>query len=253
MDDIKELFTKTLNIVKECGELLKNVDREKEASIKFDGTIVTKYDFLMEKKLTEKLKKVANCNIFSEEHFFEQNMTEKDKTYYIIDPIDGTSNFNAGYDCFGIIVGFVKDDVTLFSIVHFPILNKTYTAIKGEGAYLNQKKIYVKKSTDKIIGFCIISPESLDNLQSIINNEGNIKLRSLSCTAAETCLIAEGISDFYFSKNKCSLWDLVGTKLIIEEAGGIMKYEKSEGKGKYNVIAGTKEGVKIIEDITKIV
>lgn len=249
----KDLFDKTLKIIKECGELLKDVNKEKESSLKFDGTIVTKYDLLMEEKITKELKEIADYEIFSEEHFFEQNMSEENKTYFIIDPIDGTSNFNAGYDCFGIIVAFVKDDSTLFSIVHFPLLDRTYIAKKGEGAYLNGKKIHVKDSTNEVIGFCIISKESLDNVQSIINSRYNIKLRSLCCTAAEVCLLAEGVFDFYFSKNKCSLWDLVGTKLIIEEAGGILKYEKSEGKGKYNVIAGTKEGVKIIEGITNIV
>jgi len=251
----KDLFNKTLKTIKECGLLLRNTSEEKEAAVKYDGTIVTKYDLLLEKTLTNELKKISDVDIFSEELFFEQNMNEENKTYFIIDPLDGTHNFNAGFDCFGIIVAYVENDIPVFSIVHFPTLDKTYTAIKGEGAYLNNKQIKVKNTInkDKAMGFCIVSEESLSDIQKIIKSDYNISLRSLACTAAEICLLAEGIFDFYFSKNQCSIWDLIGTKLIIEEAGGIMKYNNSEGKGKYNVLAGTKEGISLIESITKIV
>ena len=245
--NIQEMFDKTLRLVKKCGDILKNVDFEKEATVKKDGSLVTKYDLMLDKKLTEGLKEIANYPVFSEEH-----TEECGDTYFIIDPIDGTHNFNSGLEFFGIIVAFVQNKETQFSIVHLPLLDKTFTAIKGHGAYLNDKKrISVRKSTNKLVGSCDITIDTLDAIHNIINSGENIDLRSIYCTGLEVSYIANGCLDFLFLKNSGFEWDFIGPKLILEEAGGILKFVELSNGG-YSVIAGTKEAVEIIEKITKI-
>ena len=133
--------------VKECGEILKNADKNKQAVEKEDGSLVTRYDLLIDSILTKELKSICNIPVLSEEH--------KEKignTYFIIDPIDGTHNFNSGLEFFGIMLGYVENNELLFSVIHLPMLAKTYTAYKGKGAFLNGSKITVRKSTNRFLG-----------------------------------------------------------------------------------------------------
>jgi len=245
MKSVKEIFNKTLELVKECGDILKDVDYEKETVAKEDGSLVTKYDLLVDKKLTEGLKQIADYPVLSEEH--EENLGNN---YFIIDPIDGTHNFNAGYESFGIIVAYIENEETLFSIVHCPVLDKTYTAIKGEGAYLNGKRIFVRENKPKrLIGTCGISIEGLEIINKLISSKEKIDLRSIF-SVEEYCKVASGIFDFCIY-HKEGLWDFIGPKLIIEEARGILRHKKLNGD-KYQIIAGTQKAVEIIGQITQI-
>jgi len=247
VNNLDEIFNKTLSLVKEAGEILKNINDDKKVTIKQDGTFVTKYDLEIDKKLTDGLKKITDCSVLSEEHKEEQK-----NTYYIIDPIDGTHNFNSGSEIFGIIVALVRDKKTLFSIIHLPILEKTYTAKKGKGAYLNGEKINVKKSsTDYLFGSMFLSKNSLNTVEDILNSGEKIDLRCMGCAAYEFGQVASGVFDFFFFKNAGNVWDFIGPKLVIEEAGGILKYKKYGDV--YNVIGGTKEAVEKLEKITKII
>lgn len=247
MEDINQLFDKTLTLVKECGEILKNViNEEKDKQIKADGSIVTKYDLMIDKKLSQELKEIANCSVLSEEH-----IEELEDTYFVIDPIDGTHNFDIKWEFFGIMVSYVLEKETMFSIIYMPMLNHLCTAIKGKGAYLNGKKVNVKKITDRLVGGCPVTKNNLEAITKILESTENIELRSLFCMAAEQTYVTSGIFDFAFSKNTGSIWDFVATELIIKEAGGIMKLKKLDN-GRYNAIYGSKEAVEKVENIINI-
>ena len=247
MKNIDELFEKTLALVKECGEILKTaVKEEKDSKIKEDGSIVTKYDLMIDKKLSQELKEIANCSVLSEEH-----KEDIGNTYFVIDPIDGTHNFDMKWDFFGIMVSYVLEKETVFSIIHLPMLNIVCTAMKGKGAYLNGKRVYTKKMTDRLVGGCPVTKNNLESITKILNSNENVELRSLFCMAAEQTYVTSGIFDFAYSVNTGSIWDFVATELMIKEAGGIMKLKKLEN-GKYNAIYGSKEAVEKIENIIHI-
>ena len=136
--------------------------------------------------------------------------------------------------------------------VHMPQLNKTYTAIKGEGAFLNQtKKLCVRKPSTKLIGACDITKHSIDDIKKILLNNNNVDIRSLYCTGVELCYIANGCMDFLFLKNSAFEWDFIGPKLILEEAGGLLECIKQQN-GSYNIVAGSKEAVQQVKNIINI-
>ena len=244
MRDMDELFKKTLALVKECGITLKTaVKEEKESKIKEDGSIVTKYDLLIDKKLSQELKGMANCTVLSQEY-----KEDIGNTYFVIDPIDGTHNFDMKWDFFGIMVSYVLEKETVFSIIHLSMLNIVCTAIKGKGAYLNGKRVYTKKMTDRLVGGCPVTKNNLESITKIVNSKENVELRSLFCMAAEQTYVISGVFDFAYSVNTGSIWDFVAVELMIKEAGGIMKLKKLEN-GKYNAIYGSKEAVEKIENI----
>ena len=93
MENLEIVFNKALELVKRCREILKSVDFNNNVQVKEDGSLVTKYDLMIDKKLTEGLKKIYDIPVLSEEH-----KEEVKDTYFVIDPIDGTHNFSRGFE-----------------------------------------------------------------------------------------------------------------------------------------------------------
>lgn len=151
-----ELLEKIKNIVNECGEIIINANKNAlEIELK-DGNnnIVTKYDKLIQNILKEKLTKLIPNSIFiGEENNEDINNIEQNKYVFIVDPIDGTTNFSREFKMSAISVALLKDDEPIIAVCYNPYMREMYTAIKGCGAFLNNKKIHVssKKLKDGIL------------------------------------------------------------------------------------------------------
>jgi len=243
----QEFYNKIIQKVIECGEILKNPEENKMEKEKPDGSLVTKYDLLIDEKLTNELKAICNIPVFSEEH-----KEELSDTYFVIDPIDGTHNFIFGLEYFGIMVAYVEKNVTVFSVIHLPMLNKTFTAYKGKGAFLNGKPIQVRKTGKRILGATNVDTDiAINNIQKLLKNEKYIfEFRSFFCACVPIPYIASGNLDFNIYAGSCGLWDILTTALILEEAGGYIEYEEYE-KNKFKIISGTKEACEIIKETLK--
>lgn len=243
MEKNKEFYDLIIEKVKECGEILKNAGEDKGEKEKPDGSLVTKYDLLIDEKLTKELKAIYNIPVFSEEH-----KEELSDTYFVIDPIDGTHNFIFGLEYFGIMVAYVENNITMFSVIHLPILNKTFTAYKGKGAFLNGKQIHVRKSGKRLLGATNVDTEyAMQSIQKLLNNKDYIfEFRALFCACVPIPYIASGNLDFNIYAGSCGLWDVLTTGLILEEAGGYIEYEEYDNH-KYKIISGTKEACEIIK------
>ena len=240
-------YNTIISKVKECGEILKVAEQNKSITTKSDGSLVTKYDLLIDKKLTQELKLIYNIPVFSEEH--KEDFSD---TYFVIDPIDGTHNFISGLEYYGIMVAYVENNVTVFSVIYLPLLDKTYTAYKGKGAFLNGKKINVRKSSNRLIGVTNVAQDiAINNIQKLIhNNQYKFEFRSFYCACVPMPYIASGNLDFNIYFGPCGLWDIIIPGLILEEAGGFFEYTEYE-KNKFEIISGTKEAVNIIKTILK--
>ena len=242
MVDLEKKLKEVLELVKECGEILINAEGFKGEEDKEDGSLVTEYDILIDKKLTEGLKKIINCPVLSEEH-----NEEIKNNYFVIDPIDGTHNFSRGFECYGIMVAYVENNVTQFSIIYMPILKKTYTAIKDKGAFLNNKKINVRKIGDRLIGNTNLSkPICIEYLTKMMNSKYNFEFRCIYAACVPVCYVASGIFDFSIQTGGLGIWDIIAPKLILEEAGGVCEVSKYN-EIKYSIIAGNREVVDIIK------
>lgn len=243
MKDVEQIFNEALKLVKECSNILKDVDFDKEAVIKSDGSLVTKYDLMLDEKLTKGLKAIVDYPVLSEEH--KEVLGD---SYFVIDPIDGTHNFSRGFECFGIMLGLVVKGTIMFGIVDLPLLNKTYTAIRGKGAYLNGNKITVREPGERFIGNTNMRSQTvLDWIAALRRSDHNFEFRSLYCTCVPYCYIASGNFDFAIQHGKMGIWDSLAPKIIIEEAGGICEVIQHE-EARFSVIAGSKEVYKIIKE-----
>lgn len=160
--------------------------------------------------------------ILTEEH----GMIGNDSHWcWVVDPIDGTTNFIHNYPLHCISIGLKFADEIVLGMVVLPVLNMTFYAIKGEGAYLNNKRIFVTKESrlkKSLIatGFPYSKETSNPNLpyfNKIINKIAGI--RRSGSAAIDLCFTAAGYTDAYFEFN-INEWDFCAGKLILEEAGG---------------------------------
>ncbi len=248
----KEELEPIVNLVKECGELLKNATNDKGAKEKEDGSLVTKYDLMVDEKLTNGLKEIyGDIPVFSEEH-----IESFEDTYFIIDPIDGTHNFIIGLEYYGIMVAYVEKNEIKFSVIHLPILNKTFTAIKGNGAFLNGERISLdeinNKNKKRFMGCTNIGTDwAMDNVSKLSNNDKyKFEFRAYYCSCVPNPYVAAGILDFNIYWGYCGLWDILAPALIVTEAGGFLEY-KQIGEGQYEIISGNKQAFQAIKEILK--
>ena len=183
-----------------------------QVSKKGPRDFVTKTDKHVEKILIEELSRTKkNYSFLSEEIGSIEN---KDKeNIWIIDPIDGTTNFLHGIPHFAICVALESKKEIISGLVYDPIKDEMFYAEKNKGAYLNNQRLRV--SNKHLIDECLFSS----------NHEGvkfsNLNMRYSGCAALDLAYVASGRLDGFFH-NKINIWDIAAGALLVKEAGGIV-------------------------------
>ncbi len=223
-----ELLEEIKKIVSECGKIIVEADRSSlDIELKEgNNNIVTKYDKLVQNTLRNKLSNLLPESIFiGEENDENVNDYIKDKYVFIVDPIDGTTNFSRELKMSAISIALLKNNQPIIGVCYNPYVKEMYTAIKGCGAFLNDKRIQVsdKKLKDGILlSGCApyyneLRKKSLDiqNKLALIASD----YRRFGSAVIELCCIASGKAEVYFEL-KLMPWDYAAASLIIQEAGG---------------------------------
>jgi len=206
-------------IIRDFGEVEKL-----QVSRKGPGDFVTKTDKKVEKIIIEELEKARpKYGFIAEESGERKNESEFN---WVIDPIDGTSNFMHGIPHFAISIALEKNGEVISGIVCDPIKNETFYAEKGRGAYLNNRRIRVssRKSLDEVIGLygCppMIKIDGNKFFDQIKKASSQIhKLRNYGSAALDFTYVAAGRADFAWYDH-LNYWDYAAGKIILLEAGG---------------------------------
>jgi len=164
-------------------------------------------------------------NVIDEEAGVIDNQSE---FTWVIDPIDGTSNFANGVHTYGIMIGLLKGGVPIAGGISLPFFNEIYTAAKGEGSYCNGNKLVVTQETRLLNCLVAYGIDGHQGEPDITNDEARIlakiilnirNLRSSNSTY-DSALVANG--KYGANLNRTSkIWDNVAPQIIIEEAGGV--------------------------------
>lgn len=158
----------------------------------------------------------------------ESGKTEGGSEYkWIIDPIDGTTNFAHGLPIFGISIAIIKDGNPIIGVVEIPALKETFWAQKGEGAFLNEKPIHVSDTQEiskslLATGFPYKREGARYEMAIKLFNEFYKPchgVRRLGAASIDLCFVAAGRFDGYWEYD-LKPWDIAAGKIIIEEAGG---------------------------------
>jgi len=217
---LEKICTKVSKIIiRDFGEIEKL-----QVSKKGPGDFVTKTDQKVEKVIIEELEKARPGYGFIAE---ESGERKGDKEFnWIIDPIDGTSNFMHGIPHFAISIGLEKNKELIAGMICDPIKNETFYAEKGRGSYLNNRRIRVsaRKKLDEMIGLYGCPPMLKAESNKIFDqlklaSKRIHKLRNYGSAALDFAYVASGRADFAWYDH-LNYWDFAAGKIILLEAGG---------------------------------
>ena len=199
-----------------------------QVSVKGPGDFVTAADRRAEKTLFEELAKARPGYGFVMEESGEVEGTDKSHTWYI-DPLDGTTNFLHGIPIFGVSVGLAREGQMIAGIVYNPANDDMFVAERGQGAYLNNRRLRVsgrRNLADCVVGCGIphlgkrgAHPRFLSEAQTIMGQVSN--LRRLGAAALDMCHVAAGRYDAYWERGIQS-WDIAAGLVMVKEAGGFV-------------------------------
>ncbi|MBD5264000.1 MAG: inositol monophosphatase [Bacteroides sp.] len=221
------LLREAIRIAKEAGKIQLSYFRKKSLSVltkQNEYDVVTTADKTSEDLIVSKIKKLfPGHSIVSEEL---SNVIEGNEDYrWIIDPLDGTTNYSQGLPVFCISIAIEYRGTSVVGVVYAPYLNELYYAVKGSGAFQGDNRIRCS-SKNRLEESVVATGIPYDKL---VNPDNNIKelskvapmvrgLRRLGSAAMDLCYVAAGYFEAYWELN-LNLWDVAAGVLIAREAG----------------------------------
>ena len=220
------MLDQIIAVVRQAGEMIRGahqiekVTREKENSA---ANLVTQYDEAVQSFLKKELLAIKPDADFFGEEGEHQALTAP--WTYVVDPIDGTTNFVREMKYSSIAVALCREGQVQYAVVYNPFDGELYAAERGKGATLNGQPIHVSQRdlSHAIIlcGSTIYQPENTDRSFAIMRHlyDKGLDIRRFGAAEQDACRVAAGRAEIFF---ECCLspWDFAASSLIVEEAGG---------------------------------
>ena len=244
-----ELLEFTIDLAKSAGKIhmryFGKLSEIESKSSKID--LVSKADIESNQYIFDKIQsRYSSHSILSE----EMDECTKDSEYqWIIDPLDGTTNFVHNLPIFACSIGLKKNNKTILGVVYNPAADKCFYAEKGKGAFLNNKKIITTSS--KTLSECVLATgfpykhdEKYDLLFKVFKDfyDRTRGLRRLGAASLDLCFVAMGRFDGFYEYG-LKPWDICAGALIVAEANGIVTdwdKEKNTPKNASRILASNK-------------
>ena len=228
------MIKKITEIVKEAGKIVLSAHNQENTITAKEGkkNFVTKYDVAVQEFLFRELGKAfPDAQFIGEEG---ENDFSTDGLRFIIDPIDGTTNFMQDYRCSCISVALCNGNDVVVGVVYNPYTNEIFSAEKGKGAYLNDDRISVSERPLSdglaLFGTSPYHPENTDETFALLRKVFDLSrdIRRSGSAAFDICTVACGRCEVFFEKG-LQPWDIAAGTLILKEAGGIaLNYDGTE-------------------------
>ena len=229
-----KLNSANINVmVKACRKAAKTIIRDfgeienLQVSLKGPGDYVSASDKKVEKIIIEELLKARpDYSVLSE----EIGEINNDKSFrWIIDPIDGTSNFLHGIPHFAISIGLEHNKEIICGIVYDPIKDEMFSAEKGNGSYINNQRMRV--SARSKLKDCIIfsggprsssaHKEQAFSEYKKFSSHVDIAIRKLGSASLDMAYVAAGRCDGFWQRD-LNYWDIAAGIILVKEAGGFV-------------------------------
>lgn len=208
-----------IKAAKEAGNVLMKFYGKTSHKEKLDKSLVTEADVNSEKKIRDILKRSFPKYSIIGEEFGDDKIASNLK--WIIDPLDGTTNFAMRIPFFCLSIGLVKKEEPILGVIYSPFADELFYAEKGRGAYLNKKKISVSDKSDIKKSFLTFSHGSVNEIGDIVKKFQlpRHNIRQPGAAALELCYVAVGRTESYIAP-RLRPWDLAAGMIIVREAGG---------------------------------
>lgn len=216
-----------VKVAKKAGKYLLDNFEKHPKLIKERGMakeIVTKYDKVSDKIIKEELIKKYSYNLLTEESGFIAVGPDESKRTWIVDSLDGSSNFALGNPFFSVSIALMKRSEIVLGVVYAPFLKELYTVEKNKGAFLNGKRVHVSKIKELKKAYLLSCEggEKTNKRVAKINSVLHPKvkdMRKLGSGALEGAWVACGRADAYIT-TKIYPWDVASAVLLVKESGG---------------------------------
>ncbi len=253
-------YSEELRVAKKASEEAAKIIRSYASKNSFDidlkgkNDLVTDADIASEKKIIEIIKKAFPEDQFLAEESSTRNSLTEERTW-IIDPIDGTTNFAHGFPIYCVSIALWENKKPKVGLVLEVANNELFYAVKGEGAFLNEEEITVSNQKDSsraliATGFPYTAFDHIDEYLALLrflmkNTHG---IRRPGAASYDLCCVACGIFDGFFESG-LSAWDVGAGALIIKESGGTVTdwYEGENWLFGKRIIAGNKQMVGFLQ------
>lgn len=220
------MIAKSIEIAKQAGEIIRE-GFGNNLSIDFktdEANLVTNIDKASEKLIKDFIRKeYPTHSIIAEESGTSKNSSEYT---WVIDPLDGTTNFAHGLPIFSVSIGLQKNGETILGVIYDVMRDVIYSAEKGAGTFENSERVYVNKNSILsqsllVTGFAYNREDEYKAAVKIFSNmlTASRGVRRLGSAAIDFCYVANGVFEGFWEAN-LSPWDVCAGLIIVEEAGG---------------------------------
>jgi len=227
LSQLPRVVERTGLILRECGAFIKTAHAIDSALVVKPGDVnfVTAYDVEVQRRLQAALLEILPEASFIGEESDSNEMNAP--LAFIVDPIDGTTNFICGYQHSAISVGLRWEGRMVAAVVYDPYLDELFTAIEGQGAYCNGRRLQLSPAplSDVIVGFGTTPYDHSKSHatftlveQCFLRSRG---VRRSGSAALDLCYVAAGRTGGFFEL-RLQNWDFSAASLLILEAGGVI-------------------------------
>lgn len=192
--------------------------------------LVTAVDRQCDEAIVESIRKTCPSDIFITEETFEESQTVDLSGTWVIDPLDGTTNYAHGFPHFAVSIAYFLEGQPHIGVIYDPFKKELFYAIRDRGAFLNDEPVFVSKNRAHSLDSSLLATGfPYDIATSEINNIDNFQriaplcqgVRRPGAAALDMAYVACGRLDGFWEL-KLSLWDIAAGVLLVEEAGGLV-------------------------------
>ena len=234
---LKQLEPQVVKIAEAAGhEILSIYASGFTVQDKADHTPLTEADLAAHNIIKAGLETLGDqFPVLSEEEVISFEQRQGWTTYWLVDPLDGTKEFIKRNGEFSVNIALIHQNKAVLGVVFAPVLETTYVASHGNGAYKSdQQKSAVKMQVSKVSEVLRITASRshpgprtqayLGKLSETLGAHSFVPMGS----SLKSCIVADGLADLYPRFGKTSEWDTAACQVIVEEAGGVMQTMQGE-------------------------
>lgn len=255
--DYNQYLTKAMEWAKEAGDVTLRYFRRhdlKSVTKQNDFDVVTEADKAAEQSIINNIKReFPTHSILSEES--GSDTVADSEWLWVIDPLDGTTNFNQGLPVYSISIALQHNGETVVGVVYAPYLGEMFHAAKGSGAFLNGQRLHCSEN-DRLSTMVTATGMPYDRDRHPDNNLDNIArvsmqvrgIRRMGSAAIDLAYTAAGYFDAYWELN-LNLWDIAAGALLVQEAGGIVESIRTDRN--QSILAGSPKSLNTFRGLIK--
>jgi myo-inositol-1(or 4)-monophosphatase len=192
---------------------------DSQPRVKPDHTVVTDADLAADRLISQAIQQAYPKDYLLSEEMHTSLPADSPKHVWVVDPLDGTTNFSLGMHIWGVSIALLVDGLPEIGALYFPLVDELYTAQRGQGAYLNGKPIHVKPpKPDQPAAFFACCGRTHRRYHVSVP----YKPRILGSAAYSFCTVARGVAILGFEATS-KIWDIAAGWVVVQEAGGFVE------------------------------